>query len=703
MAIRIAEASGLVNDRDVTSRNAQRRPSRPRGLLGAVLAVAALSLTAGPALAADPLDVAGEITDQAGALTGSTAEVQAALDRLADETPLQLFVVYVDTFDGLDGEEWATETALVSGLGVDDILMAVAVDDRRYGISVDDALPLTDAQLTDVRTEEIEPALRESDWAGAAVAAADGYREAYTAGTSSGGGGGLTWLLVGVLVVAGVIALVVVLRRRGRRGGAAPGGPAAGADALHGLPTDELNRRASSALVEIDDALTTSQQELGFAQAQFGLEATAGFSRTIDEARPAVARAFTLRQQLDDATPETEEQARILLIEIITTCEQVSDALDAEADAFDKLRDLQERAPQVLDETEQRAAEVERRLEPVRATLSTLAATYPAAALASVTANPDQAAALLTAARRAVADGRQDLEGQDRAGAVAQARIAEDAVAQASTLLDAVERAGGELVAAGQRLQQGLASIEADLADAARLVPGDPAVASAAGTARTRADEARAALDGGDPLTALSNLTSAEAALDAALAPAREAAEQDRRTRAMLGDLLGRVGSQVRAVNDFIETRRGAVGPEARTRLAEAIRLLTQATQTQTADPRGALAAAQQAEQLAQQAQAFAQRDVQTWESQQRGPGGVGGGMNAGSLVLGGILLDSALRGGRGGFSGGGFSGGGFSGGGSRPVSRSGSSSRSTSSGGRSAGSFGGAASRGRRGGGGRF
>ncbi len=157
---------------------------------------------------------------------------------------------------------------------------------------------------------------------------------------------------------------------------------------------------------------------------------------------------------------------------------------------------------------------------------------------------------------------------------------------------------------------------------------------------------AGAARDGGDPLAALRRLTDAEAALDAVLAPFRERAEQAARANALLRETLARVDSQVRATNDFIETRRGAVGPEARTRLAEAIRLLGEARALQPTDPVSALQRAQQADAQAQSAAQRAQQDASSWQSSQGGGFGGGGGSNVGGMVLGGILLDSILRGG---------------------------------------------------------
>jgi hypothetical protein len=144
--------------------------------------------------------------------------------------------------------------------------------------------------------------------------------------------------------------------------------------------------------------------------------------------------------------------------------------------------------------------------------------------------------------------------------------------------------------------------------------------------------------------------------------------------------------SAVAAADDFITTRRGAVGTDARTRLAEAQRHLQQAQAG--GDPTVALREAQAADSMGRQALELAQADVSRWSGPSQGGGGGSLGVDLGSLVLGGIL-SGGLSGGRGG-RGGGFGGGGFGGGG-------------FGAGGRSPGSFGGSGTRGRRGGGGRF
>ena len=119
-----------------------------------------------------------QLTDKVDALGDRRGEAQAALDRLYQETQLQLFVVFVESFDGMPSLQWAERTAAISGLGDRDALLAVATGDRSYAYTVDQNFPLTDAQLSEVAATAIEPALAANDWAGAVVGAADGYRAA---------------------------------------------------------------------------------------------------------------------------------------------------------------------------------------------------------------------------------------------------------------------------------------------------------------------------------------------------------------------------------------------------------------------------------------------------------------------------------------------------------------------------------------------
>ena len=150
-------------------------------LLGVVVAGAAVALLpATTALGEPPFRVPSLITDRAGALTGNDqADVQAALDQLSAEDNVDLYVVYVDTFDNpTDSQAWAAQTAELSSLGSNQLLLAVATGGRAYWVNPPANFALSQSQLDEISTTQIRPQLADSDWAGAAIAAANGYRDA---------------------------------------------------------------------------------------------------------------------------------------------------------------------------------------------------------------------------------------------------------------------------------------------------------------------------------------------------------------------------------------------------------------------------------------------------------------------------------------------------------------------------------------------
>ena len=125
------------------------------------LVLALLAVGGGPAVGEATALPGTQITDQAGALTADgRAQVGAALDELNRENQIQLFVVYVDSFDGAAGQDWAADTAERSQLGDRDVLLAVAVGDRAYGTSVAQALPVSDDRLGEIEARDVEPAPR---------------------------------------------------------------------------------------------------------------------------------------------------------------------------------------------------------------------------------------------------------------------------------------------------------------------------------------------------------------------------------------------------------------------------------------------------------------------------------------------------------------------------------------------------------------
>ncbi|MFE9563201.1 TPM domain-containing protein [Streptomyces sp. NPDC006487] len=689
-----------------------------------MLALTGWATAAAPdARADDPVTLSqqGQITDRVGALGDRKAEVTAALDKLYADRKVQLFVTYVRDFSGRSAQSWADATAQKNGLGQNDVLLAVATGARQYAYSADVDSGFTKEQLAAVAQTAIEPALRQNDWAGAAIGAADGYDavlggqpvpvpavvpgEADPGGAAAGGGesGAGDFVLPVVAVgAAGALGAYAYTRRKRKQAGGSGGSKTTGWSGQGPAPLSlpELDTKAKALLVETDDAIRTSTEELGFATAQFGEEAVSSFTQAVEFGKSELTAAFRLRQQLDDAYPEDDATRRRMLDEIVARCTEASRRLDAESADFDRLRDLEKNAPQALETVEAHFRALTGRTTIAEATLTALGRQYADSAAAPVASNPEQAKDRLLFATTSLGEARAAIGTGDNGKAAVHVRAAEGAVDQAATLVDAVERRAQELAEAAGKLTGALNETDTDLADASGLLSGTAEGTSTADL-RGRISRAQAVLadvrqeqSAGryDPLDALRRVEEADAALDEALAGARERESGRQRAAALLDQALLTARSAIGAATDYITTSRGAIGSQARTRLAEAQRHLERSTSLAGSDPAGALAEAQQADSLARQAQQLAEQDVRGYQNPYGGAGRQqGGGM--GGAVLGGIILGEILGGGGrggGGFGGGGGGGfgGGFGGGGG---------------GGRGPGSFGGGGTRGRMGGGGRF
>ncbi len=684
-------------------------------VLGSILIWAAIAMLATPlaASAEEPVDLAGAyVVDEVGAISGRQGDVDAALDRLSSETGVQLFVVFVDSFDGVSTDQsWAIATAELNRLGSDDILFAVATGDRNYDVRYADDFRL-DEGATDAVERDVERNLGEDDWAGAVITAADGYRAALTG--SSGASGGIPWLLIiGVLVVIGVIVVIVIARRRDRaRAGldsTGPGSTAPGSTAAAGPPVpdqEELDRRVGTLLVQLDDSLTTSEQELGFAVAQFGDEASRPFVAALATAKRDVAEAFGIKQRLDDHEPETPDEKRAMSTRIIDLCEKADRELDAQSDAFDELRALEQSAPQELVLVRSEVDGLGERIAAASATLTALRARYSPRALATIDDNPQKASELTEFVRDTATTADAAIASGDSGAAAVAVRTARAAVGQARQLLDAVAAAEATLDDASEKVGAVLADTRQDLAAARALAEHTPSAelstAIAAADTAVTTESAESTL--GDPVARLERLMPLNASLDAAIGSARDAEERLQRARTALDGTIAAARNQISTANDYIATRRGGIGDGARTRVSEAVRHLEAAVGLATSDPVAAQSEAQQATALASSAVELARRDVDSYQSPfGSGTLGRGGGQAdlgglIGNIALG-VLLGGGNRsggggmfgGGGGGFGGGfgggggGFGGGGFGGGGGGfgGGSRSGGFGGSRSSGGR--------------------
>ncbi|MFT4234938.1 MAG: TPM domain-containing protein, partial [Microbacterium sp.] len=161
----------------------------------------------------------------------------------------------------------------------------------------------------------------------------------------------------------------------------------------------------------------------------------------------------------------------------------------------------------------------------------------------------------------------------------------------------------------------------------------------------------------------LDSLQKADAEIDQAIAGGVGQVQQTQRAGQMLDQTILQAQAQVNAAEQFLSSRRGAVGADARTRLAQAGADLSRAQSLRESDPAQALSLAQNALNLASEAQSLAQNDVGAFSSNTSSSGS-GGDFLSGLLggIIGSSLGGSSRR--SSGWGGGGFFGGGGGGGG---------------------------------------
>jgi hypothetical protein len=632
----------------------------------------ALLPAASPAWATDPVTIPSgtNIVDPANTLGGRKGDVQKAISDLLSQHKTNLYVVIVDSFTNpTDRTAWAQAVARNKGMGGSDVLLAIATAGQ-YQLIASTTNKNVYPKITTIAQNAITPNLAngKKDYAQAAVDTAKAVGDAAGGGSGSVSSGvDATPLLVGagVVVAAGAAGAYALSRRRRSRALGASGGETA--DPLAGLSVEELRKRAGNLLVRADDTIKSSEQELGFAEASYGSDAVGNFTKALADAKAHLSESFKLQQQLDDHIPDTEQQQRAWLAEIIHRSEAAIQSLADQKADFDALRELERTAPAALDNIASGVQSATARLTGAEQTLTNLRATYAESAVKQVSDNITQAKDRLAFVESASKQARDQLSANESGLAAVSVRAAEEALHQSGVLLEAIDKASSALDTARAGLDTALADTESDLAQAKAMTAGGAHAELAGPVAGVESvlAQARQELTGGkiDPVSLLGRVEKAHQQLDDVLTGVRDKEQQAQRAAAALQQAIRTAQDTIGATNDYIEARRGGVGTEARTRLAEAQRNLDYALSIAQSDPSSALAYAQQATSLAQQAAQIAQHDVEQFAG--FGGFGTGGGRNygggIGGAILGGILIDSILRGGHHGGSWGG--GGGFGGG----------------------------------------
>ena len=422
----------------------------------------------------------------------------------------------------------------------------------------------------------------------------------------------VTTALVTILVLFAIVMIggFSILARRRRRAPEIFDVGTEGADAGAGAADGDLAMRANILLVRLDDAVAQAEDDLGFAIAQFGEDRTRDFAAALSTARRDRTESFRLKQRLDDSEADTTTQQREWNARIIHLCESSQRELIAEAAAFDALRRRETDAPTELANVRMLVVAAAMRVPTTAAALTVLATRYSPAAIATVSGNVAAARELLTTAGQGAEEALAQLAdplATDVADRVQEARVT---ATRGARLLDAVDNLSASLAEQSDRLTQLTSQSRADLVEArsARDSAPDPDSGAAIGAAVITIESVLGSLAPGDPGASLGLLETAVTKLDSALATARNQAQRLEHASTALVGVLVSARSQIAATQRFIGGQRGGVGADARTRLAEAQRLLGVAEAQ--SDPVAALDTARSSATYSRDADALARFDV---------------------------------------------------------------------------------------------
>ncbi|WP_019182251.1 hypothetical protein [Microbacterium yannicii] len=429
----------------------------------------------------------------------------------------------------------------------------------------------------------------------------------------------------------------------------------------------DLARRAQKALVSADERIRLTTDELSFAEAELGPNATKDLREALDAVRTHLQEAFHLHQLNHDEIPDTPEELRTRNARIAQLCEWAEDLLDDRTNALAEPIERARRAPEIIARVRADAGRLRLRIPDARSTVERLGARYSTHALSQVLQNPAEADQLLGFAEHSASVAERRREAGQREQANMALEAATESVRRAETLLDAVETFEVEALRAESTLAAIVEDSRDDLVVALRE-PQTPAV----GAAITELQSALAALPAAgvntDPFEQLTRLREANTGLDAAIAAARERAARPIPPLEHVRHAIDDADRQLAVARDVIAGHRGWIGADARTRLAEAERIRSDldrylgtsaaaATSIDEDHREEAFAMARRTAFLASEGLQLAQRDIDAarpqpdqWGSgygQQPGRGGGrrGGGSDLMGGILGGLVIGSLLDG----------------------------------------------------------
>lgn len=334
----------------------------------------------------------------------------------------------------------------------------------------------------------------------------------------------------------------------------------------------DLAKRAGAALFAADERIRAAADELGFAEAELGAGATQRLSEALAHVRRHLSNAFHLYRLNHDAIPGTVDEVRARYERIVQLCESAEDMLDEQTSALAERIARARRAPEIIAGLRADIERLSARVPYVRETIKRLATRYAREALVQVEANAAEAEQLLGFAEHSVrvAERRREAGARDQAEVALEASA--ESVRRAATMLDAVETFEVEALRAESTLAAIVEESRRHLAVALEAPPSR-GVASAI-------DELQAALASlppvgvnTDPFAHLSRMRTAHAALDSAMATARERAIRPTPPVDHVSHAIEAADRKLDVARDAIASHPGWIGAEAMKVLAESERI----------------------------------------------------------------------------------------------------------------------------------
>ncbi|PWD49371.1 hypothetical protein C8046_00155 [Serinibacter arcticus] len=419
-----------------------------------------------------------------------------------------------------------------------------------------------------------------------------------------------------------------------------------------------LAQRAGRALVEADERLRLTTDELGFAVAELGEAATADLRDAVESVRTHLGEAFRLHQLNTDHIPDTPEELRERNARIVQLADWAQDLLDARTADLERAVSKVREAPAVVENVRSEATRIRGQVPHAHETVTRLGERYSSGAVRQVADNAAEAEQLISFAEHSLDVAARRRDSGNNAAATVALEAATEGIRRSATLLEAVETFEIEALRAESTLAAVVADSRGDLI-AVRDVPATPDVTRAAAELEAALAALPAAGTPSDPFGNLSRLREANTALDRAVDVARERAARPVPGRDQLAHAIDDAERQLAVARDVIAGHRGYIGADARTRLAEAERTLTDVHRCGSDDDsrEQAFGLARRSATLAAQALDLARQDIDGGRDQGWGDDGWDdgrgdrdrrGGYGRGAAGLGGLGALGGLAGGRG-------------------------------------------------------